>query len=58
MRGGTLDASFFFGAIGAEDLRGVPLRPLVYRVALRREWSMGERDTDWNVWRQEEPAAA
>jgi DNA-binding transcriptional LysR family regulator len=49
VRDGTLDASFFFGAIDAEDLRGVPLRPLVYRVALPREWGMGERDTDWNA---------
>ena len=49
VRDGTLDASFFFGAIDAEDLRGEPLRPLVYRVALPREWGMGERDTDWNA---------
>jgi DNA-binding transcriptional LysR family regulator len=48
VRDGTLDASFFFGA-NTQDLRGEPLRPLVYRVALPREWGMGERDTDWNA---------
>jgi hypothetical protein len=36
-------------AIGAEDLRGVPLRPLAYRVALPSEWDMGERDTAWEA---------
>jgi DNA-binding transcriptional LysR family regulator len=49
VRDGTLDASFFFGAIDAEDLRGEALRPLVYRVALPRQWGMPERGTDWNA---------
>ncbi|MDQ2962477.1 MAG: LysR family transcriptional regulator [Pseudomonadota bacterium] len=47
VREGTLDASFFFGAIDADDLRGELLRPLVYRVALPRVWDMG--NTDWNT---------
>jgi DNA-binding transcriptional LysR family regulator len=49
VRDGTLDASFFFGSIDAEDLRGEALRPLVYRVALPRDWGMPKRDTDWNA---------
>ena len=43
------EGDFLSRAIDTEDLRGSALRPLVYRVALPREWGMGERDTDWNV---------
>ena len=41
--------SRFFGAIGAEDLRGEALRPLAYRVALPIGWGMGKGDTDWKA---------
>ena len=44
---GTLDASFFFGAMTDNDLRGEPLRELMYRVALPAQWGTVEREADW-----------
>jgi DNA-binding transcriptional LysR family regulator len=47
VRDGTLDASFFFGAIDDDALHGEALRPLTYRVALPVEWALPE--DDWNA---------
>lgn len=49
VRDATLDASFFFGSIDDDALRGEPLRRLIYRVALPAEWRLPERDTDWQA---------
>jgi DNA-binding transcriptional LysR family regulator len=47
VRDGTLDASFFFGSIDGDAVRGEPLRSLIYRVALPAEWKLPQRHTDW-----------
>jgi DNA-binding transcriptional LysR family regulator len=49
VRDGSLDASFFFGAIDDDGVRGEPLRPLVYRVAVPAEWKLTQEPTDWNA---------
>src|SRR5208283_293545 len=49
VRDGTLDASFFFGSIDEDAVRGEPLRALIYRVALPAEWKLPERRTDWDA---------
>ena len=49
VRDGTLDASFFFGAIDDERIHAVPLRTLVYRVALPPDWGNAGRDAQWEV---------
>lgn len=49
VRDGTLDASFFFGAIDGNSVHGEPLRPLVYRVAMPAEWKLSEARTDWST---------
>jgi DNA-binding transcriptional LysR family regulator len=38
VRDGTLDASFYYGDIGAPQVTGLALRELVYRVAAPAEW--------------------
>jgi DNA-binding transcriptional LysR family regulator len=49
VRDGTLDASFFFGRIEDERIHAVPLRTLVYRVALPPDWGAAQRDAPWEV---------
>jgi len=48
VRDGTLDASFFFGTIDDDRIHAVPLRALVYRVALPPNWG-AERDAEWRA---------
>jgi DNA-binding transcriptional LysR family regulator len=47
VRDGTLDASFFFGTLADERIHAVPLRTLVYRVALPPEGA--DRDAGWKA---------
>lgn len=49
VRDGTLDASFFFGAIDGLELHAEPLRKLTYRVAVPPDWNLGKRGTDWSA---------
>ena len=49
VRDGTLDASFYFGAIDDPELHAEPLRKLIYRVALPPDGHFGPRDTDWST---------
>jgi len=49
VRDGTLDASFFFGALDEDGVRGEPLRALIYRVALPAEWKLAQRRADWRA---------
>lgn len=49
VRDGTLDASFFFGAIDDDRLRAEPLRELSYRVVLPAEWKLAHARTDWHA---------
>ncbi len=39
VRAGTLDASFYFGAMPQTDLSGIALREIVYRVAIPVAWA-------------------
>jgi DNA-binding transcriptional LysR family regulator len=49
VRDGTLDASFFFGRIEDERIHAVPLRTLVYRVALPPGDGAADRDSAWEA---------
>jgi DNA-binding transcriptional LysR family regulator len=49
VRDGTLDASFFFGAIDGLELHAEALRKLTYRVAVPPDWDLGQRGTDWSA---------
>lgn len=49
VRDGTLDASFFFGAVDGLELHAEALRKLTYRVAVPPDWDLGNRGTDWNA---------
>jgi DNA-binding transcriptional LysR family regulator len=49
VRDGTLDASFYFGAIDDAELHAEPLRRLTYRVALPPDWDLDQRETDWSA---------
>ena len=49
VQGGTLDASFFFGAIDDPEVHAVPLRKLLYRVALPADWDLDKRGTEWDA---------
>jgi len=49
VRAGTLDASFFFGAIDDPEVHAVPLRKLLYRVALPADWELDKRGTEWSA---------
>ena len=49
VRGGTLDASFYFGASPDADLRSVALRDIVYRVAVPAAWGDRLREAPWET---------
>ena len=49
VRNGSLDASFYFGAVDDPELFGEPLRTLTYRVALPTEWGLDRRRTEWST---------
>lgn len=49
VRGGALDASFYFGADPEADLAGVPLRDITYRVALPVAWAVELADAPWEA---------
>jgi DNA-binding transcriptional LysR family regulator len=49
VRGGTLDASFYFGARPGPDLASIPLRDIVYRVAIPAAWADELRDAPWET---------
>ncbi len=49
IRGGTLDASFYFGARPESDLSAIPLRDIVYRVSMPAAWSGELLDAPWET---------
>jgi DNA-binding transcriptional LysR family regulator len=49
VREGSLDASFFFGAVDDPELVAEPLRTLTYRVVLPAEWGFDPRRTEWSA---------
>ena len=49
IRGGTLDASFYFGARPEPDLAAIPLRDIVYRVSMPAAWSAELLDAPWET---------
>jgi DNA-binding transcriptional LysR family regulator len=49
VRAGTFDASFYFGAPPGADLRAIPLRDIVYRVAMPAAWAAELRDAPWEI---------
>jgi DNA-binding transcriptional LysR family regulator len=49
VRGGTLDASFYFGPRPEPDLRCIPLRDIVYRVAMPSAWAGELLDAPWEA---------
>ncbi len=49
VRAGTLDASFFFGAIDDPEVNAMPLRKLLYRVVLPANWELDQRRTEWSA---------
>lgn len=49
VRGGTLDASFYFGDQPEADLTSVPLRDIVYHVALPVAWAGELLEAPWEA---------
>ena len=49
IRGGTLDASFYFGALPEADLSCIPLRQIGYRVALPTAWAQELLHASWDT---------
>ncbi len=49
LRGGTLDASFYFGDPPESDLACIPLRDIVYRVAMPAAWAGELLDAPWET---------
>jgi DNA-binding transcriptional LysR family regulator len=49
LRGGTLDASFYFGDPPESDLASIPLRDIVYRVAMPAAWAGELLDAPWET---------
>ena len=49
IRNGSLDASFYFGALPDADLRAIPLRDIVYRVTLPVAWAEKLLDAPWET---------
>ena len=49
IRNGSLDASFYFGALPEADLNGMPLRDIVYRVTLPVAWADKLLDAPWET---------
>ena len=49
VRGGALDASFYFGAQPEADLTSIPLRHIVYRVAIPIAWAGELLDAPWET---------
>jgi DNA-binding transcriptional LysR family regulator len=49
VRGGTLDASFYFGAMPDADLHSVALREIVYRLTVPAAWGDKLRDAPWEA---------
>ena len=45
----TLDASFYFGALPAADLRSIPLRDICYRVAMPLAWAGELTSASWDA---------
>ena len=48
VRGGELDASFYFGSLDDEEIAAEPLRAITYRVALPAEWGLDRREAQWS----------
>jgi DNA-binding transcriptional LysR family regulator len=49
VRDGTLDASFYFGAIDDPELHAESLRRLIYRVVLPPDSHFSPREADWSA---------
>ena len=49
VRGGQLDASFYYGVLEDPVLSGDSLRVLRYRVALPAEWGLDAHNLDWGT---------
>ena len=49
VRSGALDASFYFGALPESDLHCIPLRDMVYRVAIPAAWADELLDAPWET---------
>ena len=49
VRGGTLDASFYFGTQPEADLAAIPLRDIVYRVAIPVPWADELLEAPWET---------
>lgn len=49
VRSGTLDASFYFGSEPEGDLASIPLRDIVYRVAMPSGWAGALLDAPWET---------
>jgi hypothetical protein len=49
VRGGALDASFYFGARPEADLAAIELRDIVYRVTMPAAWASELEDAPWET---------
>jgi DNA-binding transcriptional LysR family regulator len=49
VRGGQLDASFYYGALDDSAIAGEALRTLTYRVALPAEWGLDAQEVAWSA---------
>ncbi len=49
VRAGTLDASFYFGTEPDADLKSIPLRDIVYRVAIPVAWAGELLEAPWEA---------
>jgi DNA-binding transcriptional LysR family regulator len=49
IRGGTLDASFYFGTQPEPDVASIPLRDIVYRVSMPATWAGELLDAPWET---------
>jgi DNA-binding transcriptional LysR family regulator len=49
VRGGTLDASFYFGAKPDGDLTGIELREIVYHVSMPAAWAGELQGASWDA---------
>lgn len=44
---GDFDASFYYGEIGSQDIAGLPLRDVAYRIAAPAQWKQRLESADW-----------
>lgn len=44
---GDFDASFYYGEIGSQDIAGLPLRDVTYRIAAPSEWKPRLENASW-----------